>query len=133
MPGFEPNPFGEMCNREYQEAGGDKYKADDPETNSAYGATAGQLQLHPHHRPARSTRPDRTRPAADLAAAVENLGALDGRRRPAELRAGQVHVAERPVQAALALPVPAGQEAVRRHVHPPRKRSVPVPELIRLR
>ena len=30
-----------MCNREYQEAGGPKYSAVDPETNSAYGATVG--------------------------------------------------------------------------------------------
>ena len=41
LPGYEPTDYGEMCNREYQKAGGDKYSAVDPETNSAYGATVG--------------------------------------------------------------------------------------------
>ena len=41
LPNFKPSAFGEMCNREYQAAGGAKYTADDPATNSAYGATSG--------------------------------------------------------------------------------------------
>jgi hypothetical protein len=77
MPDFEPNAFQEMCNREYQDAGGDTYKADDPETNSAYGATAGTcnfIRIIARAIDAAGANPTR----ADLASAVENLGALDG-------------------------------------------------------
>jgi hypothetical protein len=77
MSGFEPNYFGEMCNREYQEAGGDTYEADDPETNSAYGATTGNCNfIRIIARAIDAAGPNPTR--EDLAAAVENLGALDG-------------------------------------------------------
>src|SRR4029078_10911117 len=39
LPGYKPTAYAEMCNREYQKAGGPKYSAIDPATNSAYGAT----------------------------------------------------------------------------------------------
>ena len=65
-----------MCNREYQEAGGDKYTADDPETNSAYGATAGMcIFIRIIARAVEAAGPNPTR--EDLAAAVEGLGAID--------------------------------------------------------
>ena len=77
MPDFKPGEFGEMCNREYQEAGGEKYTADDPETNSAYGATTGTCNfIRIIARAIDNAGPNPTR--ADLANAVENLGALDG-------------------------------------------------------
>jgi hypothetical protein len=77
MPGFQPDEFGAMCNREYQAAGGDTYTADDPETNSAYGATAGTCNfIRIIARAIDAAGPNPTR--ADLASAVENLGALDG-------------------------------------------------------
>src|SRR4029453_11455722 len=38
-PGYKPSEYSEMCNREYQQAGGKTYTAIDPKTNSAYGAT----------------------------------------------------------------------------------------------
>jgi hypothetical protein len=77
MPDFVPGEFGEMCNREYQAAGGEKYAADDPETNSAYGATVGTcnfIRIIARAIDAAGVNPTR----ADLASAVENLGALDG-------------------------------------------------------
>lgn len=77
LPGFEPAEFGEMCNREYQEAGGKKYEAADPETNSAYGATAGACSfVRIIARAVEAAGPNPTR--EDLAAAVENIGVIDG-------------------------------------------------------
>jgi hypothetical protein len=77
LPDFQPAEFGEMCNREYQAAGGEKYTADDPETNSAYGATVGTCNfLRIIARAIDAAGPNPTR--AELASAVENLGALDG-------------------------------------------------------
>jgi hypothetical protein len=76
LPGFKPSEFGEMCNKEYQAAGGDKYTADDPETNSAYGATAGACSfVRIIARAVDAAGPNPTR--EDLAKAVENIGALD--------------------------------------------------------
>ena len=63
-----------MCNREYQEAGGPKYSAVDPETNSAYGATVGMCTfIRIIARAVEAAGPNPT--AKDLAAAVEGLGA----------------------------------------------------------
>ncbi len=77
LPNFEPGEFGEMCNREYQQAGGEKYTADDPETNSAYGAVTGTCAfIRIIARAIDDAGPNPTR--ADLASAVEHLGALDG-------------------------------------------------------
>ena len=77
LPDFKPAEFGEMCNREYQEAGGDVYTANDPETNSAYGATTGTCSfVRIIARAIDAAGPNPTR--EDLAAAVEDLGALDG-------------------------------------------------------
>jgi hypothetical protein len=77
QPGYTPPEFGEMCNREYQEAGGDVYTANDPVTNSAYGATAGACSfVRIIARAIDAAGPNPTR--EDLASAVENLGALDG-------------------------------------------------------
>jgi hypothetical protein len=74
---YAPPEFSEMCNREYQAAGGDTYTADDPETNSAYGATAGSCNfVRLIARAADAAGPNPTR--EDLAAAVENLGAIEG-------------------------------------------------------
>jgi hypothetical protein len=75
LPGFEPDPYGAMCNREYQEAGGPKYSAVDPATNSAYGATVGMCTfIRTIARAIEAAGPNPTR--KDLAAAVEGLGAL---------------------------------------------------------
>jgi hypothetical protein len=75
-PDFEPSPFAEMCNREYQEAGGDAYTATDPETNSAYGAVTGMCTfIRLIARAVEAAGPNPTR--EDLAAAVEGLGAID--------------------------------------------------------
>jgi hypothetical protein len=88
MPGFEPGEFGEMCNREYQEAGGETYEADDPETNSAYGATGGSCNfIRIIARAIDAAGPNPTR--EDLAAAVENLGALDGGEVPPSFAPGK--------------------------------------------
>jgi hypothetical protein len=76
LPGYEPSEYSEMCNREYQEAGGDTYTADDPETNSAYGATVGMCTfIRIISRAVEAAGPNPTR--ADLAAAVEGLGGID--------------------------------------------------------
>jgi hypothetical protein len=76
LPDFVPSEFDEMCNREYQEAGGETYIADDPETNSAYGATTGMCAfIRIIARAIEAAGPNPTR--ADLAAAVEELGAVD--------------------------------------------------------
>lgn len=76
LPGFQPSEYSEMCNREYQEAGGETYTADDPETNSAYGATVGMCTfIRIIARAVEAAGPNPTR--ADLAAAVEGLGGID--------------------------------------------------------
>jgi len=76
-PGYEPPEFAEMCNREYQEAGGDVYTATDPETNSAYGATTGSCSfVRLIARAVDMAGPNPTR--EDLAEAMENMGAIDG-------------------------------------------------------
>ena len=76
LPDFEPSEFAEMCNREYQEAGGDTYTAKDPETNSAYGATTGMcVFIRLIARAVEAAGPNPTR--EDLAAAVEGLGVID--------------------------------------------------------
>jgi len=76
LPDFEPSPYSEMCNREYQEAGGDTYTADDPETNSAYGATVGSCTfVRLIARAVDAAGPNPTR--ADLAAALAGIGAFD--------------------------------------------------------
>jgi hypothetical protein len=77
MPGYTAPEFGEMCNREYQAAGGAKYSATDPDTNSAYGATAGScafVRIIARALDGAGVNPTRK----DLASAVEHLGALDG-------------------------------------------------------
>jgi hypothetical protein len=75
-PGYEPNEYSEMCNREYQAAGGAKYSATDTETNSAYGATVGMCSfIRLIARALEKAGPNPTR--ADLAAAVGALGAID--------------------------------------------------------
>jgi hypothetical protein len=76
LPGFEPSEFSEMCNREYQDAGGETYVATDPATNSAYGATAGTCTfVRTIARAIEAAGPNPTR--EDLAAAVEGRGAID--------------------------------------------------------
>jgi hypothetical protein len=75
-PGFEPSEYGEMCNREYQEAGGEKYSPSDPATLSAYGATTGTCSfIRIIARALDAAGPNPTR--EDIAAAVEGLGGLD--------------------------------------------------------
>lgn len=76
LPDFEPSEYSEMCNREYQEAGGEAYSATDPETNSAYGATTGSCTyIRVIARALDAAGPNPTR--ADLAAAVAGLGGID--------------------------------------------------------
>ncbi len=87
-PDFEPGAFGEMCNREYQAAGGKKYTADDPATNSAYGATTGSCAfVRIIARAIDAAGPNPTR--KDLADAVENIGALDGGGVPGSFEPGK--------------------------------------------
>jgi hypothetical protein len=75
-PGFKPNEFGEMCNREYQAAGGPKYSASDPATNSPYGATVGScVYVRLIARAVEKAGPNPTRKS--LAAAMESLGPID--------------------------------------------------------
>jgi Fe2+ transport system protein FeoA len=75
LPGFKPGEYGEMCNREYQAAGGEKYSAIDPASNSAYGATVGMCTfIRTIARAVEAAGVNPTR--EDLAAAVEGLGAL---------------------------------------------------------
>ena len=128
LPDFQPNEFGEMCNREYQGAGGDTYTPTDPETNNAYGATVGTCTfIRMIARAIDAAGPNPTR--EDLAAAVEGLGAIDtGGQYPGSFGPGQVHGAERAEPDDVELPVRAGQDAVRRHVHHPRGRRVPDPD-----
>jgi Periplasmic binding protein len=76
LPGFTPNKFSEMCNKEYQAAGGPTYTASDPNTNSAYGATTGSctfIRLIARAVEAAGPNPTRT----ELAKAMEGLGAID--------------------------------------------------------
>jgi hypothetical protein len=88
LPDFKPGSFGEMCNREYQAAGGPKYTAADPATNSAYGATAGTCAfIRIIARALDNAGPNPSR--ADLASAVENLGALDGAGVPPSFEPGK--------------------------------------------
>jgi hypothetical protein len=76
IPGYAPSKYSEMCNREYQDAGGPKYSAVDPETNSAYGATVGMCSfIRIIARAVEAAGPNPTR--KDLAAAVGGLGAID--------------------------------------------------------
>jgi hypothetical protein len=75
-PNFTPNEFGEMCNREYQAAGGEKYTATDPQTNSKYGATVTSCTyIRMIARAIEKAGPNPTRKS--LAAAMEGLGAID--------------------------------------------------------
>ncbi len=118
-----------MCNREYQEAGGEVYTANDPVTNSAYGATAGACSfVRIIARAIDAAGPNPTR--EDLASAVENLGAIDGGGEIlGQLRTGQVHRAERAQPDDVDLSVPGGHDSVRRHLHRSRGRRVPVPRV----
>lgn len=73
LPGYKPSAYAEMCNREYQKAGGPKYSAVNPATNSAYGATLGMCTfIRTIARAVESAGVNPTR--KDLAAAVEGLG-----------------------------------------------------------
>ena len=95
LPDFEPNPYSEMCNREYQEAGGPTYTATDTETNSAYGATVGSCTyIRLIARALEAAGPNPTR--EDLAAAMEGLGAIDtGGQYPGQFRRREVHRTQR--------------------------------------
>src|SRR3712207_8159821 len=47
LPDFEPQPFAEMCNREYQENGNPDtvYRPDEEATATRYGAVAGMCSV----------------------------------------------------------------------------------------
>jgi Periplasmic binding protein len=78
LPDFEPQPFAEMCNREYQENGNPDvpYRADEEETATRYGAVAGVCSaVRMIARAVESAGPNPSR--EDLAAAMEGLGAVD--------------------------------------------------------
>ena len=99
LPDFEPNPFAEMCNREYQEAGGDDVHG--RPTPRRTRRTARRPACAPSSasspRALEAAGPNPTR--EDLAAAVEGLGAIDtGGAIPGSFGAGQVHRAERAEQ-----------------------------------
>ena len=64
VPDFQPNEFGEMCNREYQAAGGAKYTRDRPEDELAVRRDGREVHLRPHDR-ARDRR-GRTEPHAQV-------------------------------------------------------------------
>ena len=75
---FEPQPFAEMCNREYQENGNADvvYRPDDEATATRYGATAGVCSVvRTIARAVEAAGPNPSR--EDLAAAMEGLGAID--------------------------------------------------------
>jgi len=75
LPGYQPTDYAEMCNREYQKAGGKKYTATDPNTNSAYGATVGMCTfIRTIARAVEAAGVNPTR--KDLANAMENTGEI---------------------------------------------------------
>ena len=78
-PGFTPNPFGEMCNREYQAAGGPKYTRVGPEDELAVRRDGRQLHLRAADRT--RDREGRTEPDAQIA------GGRDGEPRRRSTRA----------------------------------------------
>jgi hypothetical protein len=78
LPGFEPQPFAEMCNREYQENGHPDvpYRPDQESTATRYGAVAGVCSVvRTIARAVEAAGPNPTR--EDLAKAMEGLGAID--------------------------------------------------------
>jgi hypothetical protein len=78
LPDFEPQPFAEMCNREYQENGNpdEVYRPDQEATATRYGAVAGTCSVvRTIARAVEAAGPNPTR--EDLAAAMEGLGAID--------------------------------------------------------
>jgi hypothetical protein len=83
LPNFKPGAFGEMCNREYQAAGGRVHRRR-PKTNSAYGATGGTcafLRIIARARQ-RGPEPDPSRPRPR-----SSTSALDSGRAPGFNRA----------------------------------------------
>jgi hypothetical protein len=78
LPDFEPQPFAEMCNREYQENGhpDEVYRPDVEDTATRYGAVAGMCSVvRTIARAVEAAGPNPGR--EDLAAAMEGLGAID--------------------------------------------------------
>jgi hypothetical protein len=76
QPGYEPEAFMEMCNREYQEAGGEAFDVLDPETSTPYlmvGTVCSMMRVIARAVEAAGPNPTRD----DLASAFENLGAID--------------------------------------------------------
>ena len=97
-----------MCNREYQEAGGDEvHRRPIPRrTPRTARPPAACTFVRIIARAIEAAGPNPTR--EDLAAAVENLGAIDtGGEYPRQLRAGQVHGTERAQPDDVELSVPA--------------------------
>ena len=78
LPDFEPQPFAEMCNREYQENGNPDavLRPDEEATATRYGAVAGMCSVvRVIARAVEAAGPNPSRD--DLAAAMEGLGAID--------------------------------------------------------
>src|SRR5262249_33425399 len=77
LPNFQPAAIGESCRREYQARAAAKSRAAARATNAAYGATTGTcafIRIIARALDNAGTNPTR----AELASAVEHLGALDG-------------------------------------------------------
>ncbi len=117
IPGYKPSEFSEMCNREYQEAGGPKYSAVDPDTNSAYGATVGMCAfVRIMARALEAAGPNPTRAANCIGGRGSRWSRLGWHRR--ELRARQVHRTRPARQDDVPLSMRQGQDSVRaQHVH----------------
>ena len=80
LPDFEPDPFAEMCNKEYAENGnpdgGKAYSPTDEASSTKYGATTGVCAgIRVFARAIEAAGPNPTR--EDLVAAMEGLGAID--------------------------------------------------------
>jgi hypothetical protein len=80
LEGFEPDPFAEMCNREYAEnghpEGGKAYSPTDEATSTKYGATTGicsAIRMIARAIDAAGANPTRD----DLVAAMQGLGPID--------------------------------------------------------
>ena len=94
----------------------------DPETNSAYGATAGSCAfVRIIARAVDAAGPNPTR--KDLAAAVENIGALDGGGVPGSFEPGKYTAPNALYKLRWHYPCATDKLPFDGHVHPPRRRD----------
>ena len=95
LPDFEPNEFAEMCNREYQEAGGDDVHGEGSRDQLGVRRDHRHVRVHPGDRAgggSRGAEPDARGPRRGRRGTrCDRHGTGD----PGQLRAGQVHRTER--------------------------------------